>query len=103
MPTYIGLANWTTEGMKTVKETIKRGQDAAALVGLLGGEIKATYWTPGPYDIIAIAEMPDEETLAKLSLAITSRGTTRFTAVRAFSEDEMVRILAQLPEPGSAS
>jgi uncharacterized protein with GYD domain len=103
MPTYIGLANWTSEGMKTVKDTIKRGQDAGALLERLGGELKATYWTPGPYNIVVIAEVPDEETLAKVALAITSRGTTRFTAVRAFSEEEMAGILAQLPEPGSSA
>jgi uncharacterized protein with GYD domain len=103
MPTYIGLASWTSEGMKTVRETIKRGEDTAALLRQLGGELKATYWTSGPYDIVAIADVPDEETLAKLALTITSRGTTRFTAVRAFSEDEMVRILAQLPKPATAS
>jgi uncharacterized protein with GYD domain len=97
MRTYILLANWTAEGMKTVRDTVQRGQDARDLLQRMGGEVKALYWTPGPYNIVAILDAPDDDTVATVALAITSRGTTRATIVRAFDENTVSKLLARLP------
>jgi uncharacterized protein with GYD domain len=44
----------------------------------------------------AIAEAPNDETIAKLALATAALGTVRTETVRAFTEDEYRRIVSSL-------
>jgi hypothetical protein len=43
--------------------------------------------------------LTDDETVAKLALTIASRGNTRTETLRAFTEEEYWRIVAELPTP----
>jgi len=63
----------------------------------MGGEFKGFYLTMGRYDLISIIEVPDDESVAKLALAIGSGGTIRTETLRAFTEDEYRQIVASLP------
>jgi uncharacterized protein with GYD domain len=60
MRTYVTLLNFTSEGIRTLKETIQRADDAAERAQKYGGSLQ-TYWTVGPYDLVAIFEAPDDE------------------------------------------
>jgi uncharacterized protein with GYD domain len=51
------------------------------------------------YDAVAVTEAPDDATVAKLALTIASRGNTRAETLRAFTEGEYRRIVADLPKP----
>ena len=51
----------------------------------------------GQYDMVVIAESPDDETAAKLALAIGSQGAISTETLRAFTEDEYRKIIAELP------
>jgi uncharacterized protein with GYD domain len=51
----------------------------------------------GRYDIVAISEAPDDETAAKVALAIGSAGNVTTETLRAFTEDEYRAIVAALP------
>ncbi len=51
----------------------------------------------GRYDAVVIAEGPDDETAAKLALAIGSQGNVRTETLRAFTEKEYLKIIAALP------
>lgn len=51
----------------------------------------------GQYDAVVISEAPDDETVAKLSLAIGSRGAIRTVTSRAYTEDEYRKIIDALP------
>lgn len=93
MGTYISLINWTDQGIRNFKETAQRATAARDLAGQLGGEMKAIYWTLGSYDIVVIAEFPDDETGTAYQLAIGSQGNIRTTTMRAFGEDEIEGIL----------
>jgi uncharacterized protein with GYD domain len=53
--------------------------------------------TMGQYDMVAITEAPDEETLATVMLAIGSAGGVRSETMRAFTEDEYRKIVGSLP------
>ena len=97
MPNYVTLFNFTDQGIKTVKETLQRAEGAAALGKRLGGTIKEVLWTLGPYDLVALADAPDDETATAFALAIGSQGNARTLTMRAFNRDEMSRILAKLP------
>jgi uncharacterized protein with GYD domain len=63
----------------------------------VGAELKEMYLVMGQYDSIVICEVPDDETVAKLSLAIGSGGNIRTETFRAFTEDEYRKIIAALP------
>ncbi len=62
----------------------------------VGANVKDIYWTLGSHDIVAICEAPDDETATTLSLSVASRGNVRSETLRAFSFDEMKRILGKM-------
>jgi uncharacterized protein with GYD domain len=63
----------------------------------MGAEVKAFYLVMGQYDGVVIVEAPNDETIAKISLASGTRGTVRTETLRAFTEEEYRKILAALP------
>jgi uncharacterized protein with GYD domain len=63
----------------------------------MGGEAKQFYVVMGRYDGVLVAEAPDDETAAKIVLALGSKGSARSETLRAFSEDEFRKIAGALP------
>jgi len=96
MATYIALCNYTAEGIKTIKEAPKRLDKAKALARKLGGEMKALYLTMGPYDVVAVYDLPDEEAAAKFALIIGRTGAVTTSTLRAFSEADYRRLVGEL-------
>jgi uncharacterized protein with GYD domain len=96
MPTYISLLNWTDAGIKGAKGTLDRAQAAGELAASLGGSLKDVYYTIGPYDIVGIAEFPDDESATAWLLATGGQGNVRSTTMRAFSRDEFGAVLGKL-------
>jgi uncharacterized protein with GYD domain len=97
MPTYIALITFTDQGVRHIRQTTERAKalvNAAAGVGI---RIKDIYWTMGAYDAIYTAEAPDDESITAFAASIGSLGNIRTQTLRAFSSDEMTKILAQLP------
>jgi uncharacterized protein with GYD domain len=97
MPTYIILVNLTQEGIKNIKESPNRLDAAKKAFQAFGGELKEFYLVMGQYDMVVVAEGPDDETAAKLALAIGSQGAINTETLRAFTEDEYRKIIAELP------
>ena len=62
----------------------------------MGAELKEYYATTGQYDAVVISEAPDDETFAKVSLAIGMQGNVRTETLRAFTEDEYRGLVAAL-------
>jgi uncharacterized protein with GYD domain len=61
-----------------------------------GATVKEIYWTLGSRDIVAICEAPDDEAATVLSLSVASRGNVRSETLRAFSFDEMKKIVGKM-------
>lgn len=97
MPTYVLLISWTEQGAKSAKATVERAQYSQQLAQRMGGNLSTLYWTLGSYDIVGVAEMPDDESVTALAVAIASQGNVRTETLRAFSADEMERILQKVP------
>lgn len=95
MATFISLINWTDQGIQNFKQTAERAQAATAAAEAMGGTIKDIYWTVGPYDIVTVAEFPDDETGTAFLLALGSQGNIRSTTLRAFNADEIQSIVAK--------
>jgi uncharacterized protein with GYD domain len=97
MPTYVGLLNWTEQGVKGAKDTVDRYEAAREAFAEMGITLREALWTTGAYDLVAIADAPDDETMAAAMLALAGAGNIRTTTMRAFTADEMRRVIAKIP------
>jgi uncharacterized protein with GYD domain len=93
MPTYVSLIHWTEQGIKNYKDTTRRAEDFSRLVESLGGRVRELLWTVGEYDIVAVAEFPDDETGTAALLQVGSLGNVRTNTMRAFNAEEMGGII----------
>lgn len=97
MPTYITLLRYTQQGIGKIKEAPARLDAAKQAFRAAGAELKAFYLVLGQYDGVAISEAPNDETVARLALAIGSQGNSTAETLRAFTEEEFRKIVAGLP------
>ena len=97
MPTYIGFASYTDQGIRNVKDSPERLDAAKDLAKDLGGELKQFYLTMGAYDIVIVLDLPGDDAAAKFALSLCARGNVRTTTVKAFTEAEYRDIIAALP------
>jgi uncharacterized protein with GYD domain len=95
--TYITLITWTEQGLRDVKNTVARGEQGQRAIEQAGGRVLGTYWTQGSFDVVLIAEFPDDETAAAFFLAAGQQGYFRTETLRAFTAEEMQRVLRKLP------
>jgi uncharacterized protein with GYD domain len=97
MPTYITLLRWTQKGIDNVKQSPARLDAAKKAFQEAGGKMTQFYMVMGQYDMVAIAEAPDDETASRMALTSAAGGNVRTETLRAFTEDEYRKILAALP------
>ena len=95
MPTYISLINWTDQGISNFKESVKRAEAATALAQRMGGSIPHIYWTVGQYDLVTVAEFPDDESATAFLLALGAQGNVRTSTLRAYNAEEITGIMAK--------
>jgi uncharacterized protein with GYD domain len=93
MPTYIMLSNLTDEGAKALKANPKRLQEVNKEIEKFGAKVTAQYAVLGPYDFVSIMECPDNETIAKVSVELASRGTVHLLTLPAIPIANFVRNL----------
>ncbi len=96
MAHYVVLANFTDQGIKTVKDTTKRAKGFRELAEKMGGKVKDIYWTLGHYDVVLTMEAPNDETATAILTKAGSLGNLKSESLRAFDEKEMDSILAKI-------
>jgi len=95
MPKYIALINWTDQGVRGIKDTPKRVENAKALARKLGGKIDIHY-TMGEYDAVAIVEMPSDEAYNRFTLSTAALGNIRTKTLKAWTLEEFQKVTDQL-------
>ena len=93
MPTYIMLSTLTSDGVQTVKNTPQRIREVNREVEQLGANVKAQWATLGEFDFISVVEAPDEKTMARVSLELGSRGTSKYETLAAIPIDDFIATL----------
>jgi uncharacterized protein with GYD domain len=93
MPTYIMLTTLTPEGVQTVKNNPQRIREVSKEIEQLGATVKAQWATLGHYDFINVVEAPDEQTIAKVSMELGSRGTAKYETLTAIPIDDFIAAL----------
>lgn len=96
MPNYLILYNWTKQGIKNVKETIKRSKSFETAIEKAGGKSNGIYYTLGKHDIVAIVEAPNDEAIASVLYRTGSLGNGRTETLKAFSMSEAASIIEKL-------
>jgi uncharacterized protein with GYD domain len=96
MPTYIVLAKYTDQGIKTVQEGPQRREAARQRIEQLGGRMLSVYNTQGQYDLVLTLEFPDEVTATAFLLQTGQQGNLRTETLRAFSPEEMEQVRAKM-------
>src|SRR5207244_11845582 len=96
MAMYISLIQFTEQGIRNVKDTVKRGDAAIGEAEKMGMKIIEEFWTMGAYDVVVMFDAPNDETMSAFLLKIGSMGNVKRQTLRAFRKQEMEDVLAKL-------
>jgi uncharacterized protein with GYD domain len=96
MAHYVMLLKFTDQGIRNVKDTTKRAAAAADMAAKMGAKLGTAYWTMGQYDLVLIADAPDDETIAAVSVKLGSLGNVSIQTLRAFDAKEVDGILKKV-------
>jgi uncharacterized protein with GYD domain len=88
--------NWTDQGIKNVKDTVKRAKSFEGAIEKAGGKSLGLYYTMGRYDFVAIVEAPNDEAIASVLYNTGSLGNVHTETLKAFSTDEAANIIEKL-------
>lgn len=88
MPSYVLLSTLTPEGRKTVKDRPGRINEVNKEIEQYGAKVVTQYVVLGPYDFVTILEAPNNETVARVSAVLGSRGTIQIMSMPAMSVDK---------------
>jgi uncharacterized protein with GYD domain len=96
MVSYVVLANFTDQGIRTIKNSPQRAGQVAEMAKTFGCEMKEIYWTLGEYDIVTVINAADEQSFTAFGFALGSLGNVRTQTLRAFTKDEISSIIGRL-------
>jgi uncharacterized protein with GYD domain len=96
MAMYVSLIKFTDQGIRNIKDTLKRTEAAMAEAKKMGVKIVQPLWTMGAYDVVVQLEAPDDQTMTAFTLKIGSMGSVKTQTMRAFRREEMEKILAKI-------
>jgi uncharacterized protein with GYD domain len=97
MARYVILMNLTKDGVTNIKEGPDRVEQARQALEATGGKLIDFYLTMGPYDYVAIAEGPDDETAMLQLFGLGATGRVRTTTLKAFTLEEFRGLVGKLP------
>ena len=91
MAKYLVQGSYSAEGAKGLRKDggSKRRQAAEALIKEAGGRLEAFYFTFGETDFVGITELPDNVSVAALSLAVNASGVTNLRTTPLLTPEEM--------------
>ena len=93
MPTYVVLYRFTDDGLKNIKDTVRRAREVRADNEKRGFKVVGTYWTQGQYDLVSIVEAPSENAMLAGLFNIAQAGNVHSETLRAHTDAEMEKAL----------
>ena len=96
MPTYIVLGHFTDQGIRAVRDSLKREDAFRKQCEKVGAHVKDIYRTMGRYDLVATIEAPDDVTVSSLMYSTGALGNIRTETLRAFSRQETEQAFTKL-------
>jgi uncharacterized protein with GYD domain len=78
MGTYLIQAAYTPEAWATlVDHPQDRSRPVQAMIESVGGKLDAFYFAFGDYDVVSVAELPDDITAAAMAIAVSAGGSVK--------------------------
>ncbi len=96
MSTYVMLATWTEQGVKSISDAPKRIGSTRKLLEEMGGQFQSLHMTMGAYDLVGIYEAPDDAIAARFMLLLSQQGMVRTISMKAFAEPAFRAIINSL-------
>ncbi len=97
MPVFVMLTTLTDEGAKTLKNKPERIKEVdQEVMDRFGVKIIAQYAVMGPYDFVNILEAPDNDSVVKMAIELSSRGSIRTLTMPAIEIDRLISDLKDL-------
>jgi uncharacterized protein with GYD domain len=94
MPVFILLSTLTQQGVQTLKSNPERLREVNKDVEELGARVLHQWATLGEFDFVNVVEAPDLATIAKVSVALAARGSTRIETLPALGIEEFLATLS---------
>ena len=93
MPYYLMLTNLTDEGRKTIKAYPRRIHEVTEEVESRGVKVLAQYALLGQYDFCNILEARDDETISRVAVELSARGTLQTLTMSAIPLSDFIASL----------
>jgi 1-acyl-sn-glycerol-3-phosphate acyltransferase len=87
MGTYLLLSTLTDEGRRTLKDRPERLQEVNRELSAMGARVVQQFALLGRYDFLNVLEAPDNGTITRVSVELSSRGTLRIETLPAFRQE----------------
>jgi uncharacterized protein with GYD domain len=94
MPVFVLLSTLSQRGVQTLKSNPERLRQVNQDVEELGARVLHQWATLGAFDFVNVVEAPDIETVAKVSVALGARGSTRIQTLPALEIEDFLRTLS---------
>ena len=93
MPIYVMLTTLSAQGIQTLKSNPDRLREVNKDVEELGAKVLHQWATLGEWDFVNIVEAPDIQTIARVSVALGARGSTKIETLPALTIEELLTAL----------
>ena len=88
------LVDYTDQGRRTIKDSPDRAEASKKEASRLGINVKDLFYTPGgPHDAAIVIEAEGPESINKFMSSVQSLGNVKMKFVRAFSIEEMRKMV----------
>ena len=90
MPTYLMLSRLTAKGVQTLNSNPARLKEVNKDVEELGAKVLHQWASLGPFDFVNVVEAPDAETIARVSVQLGSRGSSKLESYELIEIDALL-------------
>ena len=97
MPTYVLLVNLTEKGKRNFKQEFTATRDQFKKAVEQAGGTLTGYVTAGPYDVVEILDVPNDDAALAILLGSLSIDAVKIVSLRAFPEDQVKQALKKAP------
>jgi uncharacterized protein with GYD domain len=99
MSVYLMLTTLTDSGRRALQENPEILKEINKETEFMGVKILIQYALLGQYDFVNIVEAPNNETVAKLAIRLSAKGTTQTLTLAAISLDDLIATLKERESP----
>jgi uncharacterized protein with GYD domain len=88
------LSRLTAKGVQTLNANPERLKEVNKDVEELGAKVLHQWACLGPYDFVNVVEAPDAQTIARVSVALGSRGSSKLESYELIEIEELLQQLS---------